>query len=210
MNKFFPFLKNVLRRPLSLLTLLAALGVLAYAVRQILSGEPYIAALNYIDGTTLVMLALLALIGTASLWPASDLQAVATILVAGLSFIFTYEALFKWSFYLAPFRMAMPPNEFRAFVIQVGTALTVLAGFADGRLALKPVSWALAGVFAAGWVVWLLAGFPQLSGQVILTPPVVPLAFSHAAVYTINRGTKFVLFLVFLSFFPGLRQRKAG
>jgi hypothetical protein len=127
---------------------------------------------------------------------------VATCLVVSLSFIFTYEALFKWSFYLAPFRMAMPPDEFRTFVIQAGTAMTVLTGFADGRLRFQTVTWILLGLFAAGWAFWLLAGFPQLSGQTILTPPVLPVVVSHAAVYAINRGTKFVLFLVFLSFFP--------
>src|SRR6266508_4655512 len=30
-----------------------------------------------------------------------------------------YEAIYKWSFYLAPFRLHMPPAESREFVIQV-------------------------------------------------------------------------------------------
>jgi hypothetical protein len=86
-------------------------------------------------------------------------------------------------------------------VSQAGVALTKLTGFANGRLRFKPGTWILLGQFTVSWLVWLLAGFPQLSGQVILTPLALSIAFSDATVYAINRGMKFLLFLVFLSFF---------
>jgi lipoprotein signal peptidase len=90
---------------------------------------------------------------------------VSFTLVAGLSFIFIYEAIYKWSFYLAPFRMHMPPAEFREFVIQSGIAATILTGFAVGFFKLKKWTFIWLGLFVILYVFWLLIGLPQITGE---------------------------------------------
>jgi hypothetical protein len=124
-------------RPLSLLTTALAIIIILYEVIQISSGNLYQEQLNDIDGTTLIMLGIIMLWGVSRLRNQTDLHAVSFTLVNALSFIFTYEAIYKWSFYLAPFVMPMPPPELRAFAIQVGTALTVLTGFAVRDFTIK-------------------------------------------------------------------------
>src|SRR5215207_7281420 len=126
-------LRWIFTRPLSLLTAVLALFIIIYEVIQISSGSLYQEQVNDIDGTTLIMLGILMLWGIFTLGDRTDLHAVSFTLVNALSFIFIYEAIYKWSFYLAPFIMPMPPPELRAFAIQVGTALTVLTGFAVGN-----------------------------------------------------------------------------
>src|SRR4026209_2717494 len=122
-------LRWILARPLSLLTLALAVVIMLYEIIQISRGNLYQEQLNDIDGTTLIMLGVLMLWGVSTLRHRPDLHAVSFTLVNALSFIFAYEAIYKWSFYLAPFVKPMPPPELRAFAIQVGTALTVLTGF---------------------------------------------------------------------------------
>src|SRR5436190_18721196 len=121
----------ILKRPLNLIAAILAVLLIIYEVIQIVSGHLYQGALNGMDGTTLVELGILTLLGVFTLRDQTDLHAVSFTLVAGLSFIFMYEAIYKWSFYLAPFRLHMPPAEFREFVIQVGIAAAILSGFAD-------------------------------------------------------------------------------
>src|SRR5262245_47665156 len=127
----------ILKRPLSLSAAILAVLLILYEVIQIASGDLYQSALNNMDGTTLVELGILMLLGVFTLRYQTDLQAVSFTLVAGLSFIFIYEAIYKWSFFLAPFRMAMPPAEFREFVIQCGIAAGILTGFAVGFFSLR-------------------------------------------------------------------------
>ena len=189
----------------ALIVIVAILAVLLviYEVIQIATGHLYQQALNNMDGTTLVELGILALLGVITLGDQTDLQAVSYTLVAGLSFIFIYEAIYKWSFYLAPFRMQMPPQELREFVIQVGIAATILTGFAEGlfRLTKWTVIWLT--IFVLLWVFWLLLGFPQITGESFFTP-VIQINFTRDMTYILNRGTKFVMYLAYLTLSPSL------
>jgi len=196
---------SVLKRPLSLIAAIFAVLLISYEVIQIASGHLYQKALDKMDGTTLVELGILTLLGVYTLREHSDLHAVSFTLVAGLSFIFIYEAIYKWSFYLAPFRMEMPPPELREFVIQASIAATILTGFADGFFTLKKWTFIWLGLFLAFYTFWLLVGFPQITDEVIF-PQIVHVKFSHEMTYIINRGTKFMMYLAYLTLFPPLRK----
>jgi len=195
----------LLKRPLSLIAAILAVLLIVYEGIQIASGHLYQEALNRMDGTTLVELGILTLLGVFTLRDQTDLQAVSFTLVAGLSFIFIYEAIYKWSFYLAPFRMAMPPPEFREFVIQTGIAATILTGFADGFFTLKKWTFIWLGVFVVLYGFWLLVGFPQITGG-SFAPQVIPIDLTYDMNYILNRATKLAMFLAYLTLFPPLRK----
>jgi hypothetical protein len=192
-------------RPLSLLTVALAILIILYEVIQISSGNLYQEPLNDIDGTTLIMLGIIMLWGVSALRNQTDLHAVSFTLVNALSFIFAYEAIYKWSFYLAPFVMPMPPPELRAFAIQASTALTVLTGFAVRDFTLKKWTLIWLGVFVILWVFWLLVGFPQITGESFF-PTVIPINFTREMTYILNRTTKLVMFFAYLTLFPLLRE----
>jgi hypothetical protein len=122
-----------------------------------------------------------------------------------LSFIFTYEAIYKWSFYLAPFVMPMPPPELRAFAIQAGTALTVLTGFAVRDFTIKKWTLIWLGMFVILWVFWLLVGFPQIWGESFF-PQVIPINFTNDMTYILNRATKLAMFFAYLTIFPSFKR----
>ena len=197
----------ILKRPLSLIAAILAVLLIIYELIQIASGALYQSALNNMDGTTLVELGILMLLGVFTLRDKTDLQAVSFTLVAGLSFIFIYEAIYKWSFYLAPFRMDMPPAEFREFVIQCGIAVSILTGFAVGFFKLTKWTFIWLGLFVVLYVFWMLVGFPQITGG-SFSPQVIPINFTHDMTYVVNRSTKLLMFLAYLTLFPSLR--KAG
>ena len=179
--------------------------LIVYEVIQIASGHLYQKALDGMDGTTLVELGVLTLVGVYALRHQTDLQAVSFTLVAGLSFIFMYEAIYKWSFFLAPFRLPMPPAEFREFVIQVGIAATLLTGFANGFFTLKKWTFIWLGLFVVLWIFWLLVGFPQITGE-LMFPQIIHINFTHEMTYVLNRGTKAVMYLAYLTLLPPLRK----
>lgn len=184
---------------------LFALFVIVIEVVQIASGELYQEMLNGMDGTTLIELGILTLLGVYTLRDRSDLHAVSFTLVAGLSFIFIYEAIYKWSFYLAPFVKPMPPAEIREFIIQSGIALTILTGFAvrDFRLSRWTFLWL--GIFVMLYAIWLLVGFPQIVGDELYFNQVLPIDLTYEMIYVLNRSTKFVMYLAYLTLFPPLR-----
>ncbi len=193
-------MKFVSRKPLSVLTTLAALLVILLPLRQIINGNAYYQPLNNIDGTTLIMIGILLLRGISAGWHDTDLQAVSIALIGALSFVFTFEAIYKWSFYLLPWKI--PPEELRELVIQLGISATVLAGFAFGRFKWNHFSLAATLVFAAGWIFWLLIGYPQIFSDRTMFPAVLNITLSHDWIYALNRFEKFVLFLLFFSFYP--------
>jgi hypothetical protein len=179
--------------------------LIVYEGAQIATGHLYQKALDKMDGTTLVELGVLTLLGVYALRDKTDLQAVSFTLVAGLSFIFIYEAIYKWSFYLTPFRLPMPPAEFREFVIQVGIAATILTGFASGFFTLKKWTFLWLGLFVVLWIFWLLVGYPQITGEVMF-PPVIHINFNHDMTYVLNRATKAVMYLAYLTLLPPLKK----
>jgi hypothetical protein len=195
----------ILKRPLSLIAAILAVLLIIYELIQIASGAIYQSALNNMDGTTLVELGILMLLGVFTLRDQTDLQAVSFTLVAGLSFIFIYEAIYKWSFFLAPFRMDMPPAEFREFVIQCGIAASILTGFAVGFFKLTKWTFIWLGLFVLLYVFWMLVGFPQVTGG-SFSPQIIPINFTHEVTYVVNRSTKLLMFLAYLTLFPSLRK----
>ena len=197
----------ILKRPLSLIAAILAVLLIIYELIQIAGGALYQSALNNMDGTTLVELGILMLLGVFTLRDQTDLQAVSFTLVAGLSFIFIYEAIYKWSFYLAPFRMDMPPAEFREFVIQCGIAVSILTGFAVGFFKLTKWTFIWLGLFVVLYVFWMLVGFPQITGG-SFSPQVIPINFTHDITYVVNRSTKLLMFLAYLTLFPSLRKAR--
>ncbi|RPI92490.1 MAG: hypothetical protein EHM40_12875 [Chloroflexi bacterium] len=199
-----------LKRPLSLIAAILAVLVIVYELIQIASGELYQEALNNMDGTTLIELGILMLLGVYTLRDRSDLHAVSFTLVAGLSFIFIYEAIYKWSFFLAPFveYKDMPPHEVREFIIQSGIALTILTGFAVGDFRVTKWTFVWLGSFVILYAFWLLVGFPQvLEDNKLYYEPVIPIEFTSAVTYVVNRGTKFFMYLAYLTIFPPLKRR---
>ncbi|HEY5903580.1 MAG TPA: hypothetical protein VIU39_13580, partial [Anaerolineales bacterium] len=132
MRSFNSVLEWIWRRPLSSLTAAGGVLVILFELARLAQGQVYEKSLGGIDRTTLIELALLGLWGIVRLRQRTDLQAISFTLVSGLSFIFGYEALYKWSFYMAPFRLEVPSAELRLLVIQVGITLTILTGFAVG------------------------------------------------------------------------------
>jgi hypothetical protein len=198
-----------LRRPISLLSSGLFIALILYELVQIARGELYMETLGYIDGTTVIELAVMGLWGLYALRGRSDLQAAAFTLVNALSFIFSYEALYKWSFFLIPFGKEMPPEEFRQMVIQIGIALSVLTGVSTGVLAPRRLTWLWVGLFALLWVFWLAVGYPQIDGG-SYWPQALPIPFTYNMTYALNRATKFVLWLAYMSLFPPLRSRASA
>src|SRR5512142_238489 len=126
----FPAL--VVRRPLSFIVAAGAIVIIAAVViYRLVAGYMLIPALDNMDTFTPAMISILMLRGLWSMRRDTDLQAVSMALIAALSFIFIYEAIYKISFYLPPYKM--PPTDLREFLIQCGIALTVVVGFAYGK-----------------------------------------------------------------------------
>lgn len=200
-------LHAVIRRPLSLIAAILALLLIVYEVFQIVTGHLYQKALDKMDATTLVELGILTLLGIYTLRDQTDLQAISFTLVAGLSFIFIYEAIYKWSFYLVPFRahIQMPPADLREFVIFAGIAATILTGFATRLFTLKKWTFIFLGIFVALYVFWMLVGFPQITNETFY-PQVIRINFTHEMTYAVNRGTKFFMYLAYLTLFPPVRK----
>ena len=197
--------ENLMRRPLSFLSgAFAALLILVPLYHRTI-GNVYIEDLNYVDGTTLIMVGILMLRGIFSRTHDTDLQAFSIALISALSFVFTFEAIYKLSFYAFPWRM--PAGELREFVIQVGIALTALTGFAFGKFRITKVSWIFGVIFVAGWVLWLLVGFPQLDNGEKFYQPVVDVEFTWDMIYVLNRALKIVLFMIFYSFYMSKLDR---
>ena len=196
-NKYFSteFLGRLGRKPLSVATTLLALGTILYAVYQRAFGNIYIERLNYVEGTTLIMVGILLLRAVRKLKDNSDLQTVSTALIGALSFIFVYEAIYKWSFFFYPWRM--PAEDLREFVIQVAIGLVVLAGFAEGKFRLNRASKIAAIAFVIGWIIWLLVGFPQFWDGKNIHTAILNIPFTKDMIYSLNRATKVSLFLVY-------------
>ena len=198
-NSLMKTFEKLLRRPLSCLTGAFAALLILVPLYQRTIGNIYLEELNYVDGTTLIMVGILLLRGIFSRTYDTDLQAFSIALISALSFVFTFEAIYKLSFYAFPWWM--PPGELREFVIQVGIALTALTGFAFGKFRITKLSWIFGVIFVAGWVLWLLVGFPQLDNGENIYQSVVDVEFTWDLIYVLNRALKIVLFLFFYSFY---------
>ena len=189
----------MIQRPLSFaMGVLASLVILA-ALSLRLAGNMYLEQLNWIDAFTPVMIGILLLRALYTMRDDTDLQAVSMALIGALSFIFIYEAIYKISFYGFPWRM--PPTEFRDFLIQSGTALTALVGFAFGKFKLSRSSLVFLGLFVLLYVFWILVGFPQVENGKNAFYAVVNIPFTWNMIYAVNRGTKVLMFLAYFFFY---------
>ncbi len=209
-SKLVPFLawgiEFIRKRPLSSLAIALSVLIIGYEIIQIFAGNLYLKAFNYADGTTLIMIGLLVAYGVLALRYRTDFQAVAFSYLNVLSFLLAYEAIFKWSFYLIPFRRyPVPEPELRLLLIETGGALSALAGLAGGYFAIKRWTLIWLGIFVILWAVWLLIGFPQLTGQVMYAQ-VIRASLSYPLIYAINRSTKAALFFAYITLFPGIKN----
>ena len=193
------FRDSMIQRPLSLLTMVLTGFMITVPLYQRLSGIVYIEQLNWVDGTTIIMVGIILLRGVLHWQSDTDLQAVSIALIAALSFLFTFEALYKLSFYAFPWRMA--GGELREFVIQVGISLTVLVGFAFGRFSVSRPSKVFIGIFIISWIIWLLVGFPQLESGENFYPAIINIPITQNMIYFLNRATKGALCLVYISLY---------
>jgi hypothetical protein len=192
---FFRFME----KPSVLLLTLVALGILTIAGITLGLGELYVARLEDVDATTLVMVSLLLLRAVWKLPTATNMETISIALVSCLSFLFSYEAIYKWSFYLLPWRM--PPSELREFLLQAAVGLVILAGFALQLFKLKRIHLPLLGLFLVTWLFWLAVGFPQLWDGQNFYPALLDLPLSWAMIYAVNRATKFIWFLLYFSIY---------
>jgi hypothetical protein len=189
------FIRGLAQKPISLLTTVVALGLLSLALFELGSGSLYVARLNFVDATTLAMVALLLLRAVTKLRSESDLETVSIALASSLSFLFSYEAIFKWSFYLLPWRMPAP--ELREFLLLVGVGLIILTGFSHQVFKLGRASRILLGLFIAAWLFWLAVGFPQLWDGVNFHDAALDLPLTGNVLYALNRATKFIWFMFY-------------
>lgn len=193
-----------IHRPFSVIALLLSAGLVIYPLIQMIKGASYFEPLNYIDNTTLLMIGLLVCRGVTAARKDTDLQAVSLALISSLSFVFTFESIYKFSFYWNPLKM--PPDELRSLVVQIATSGTILAGFAFGKLRWSRASWGFALLFALGWAFWVLIGYPQIFNPQPQLFPLIQIPISRAGIYFFNRALKFDLFLLFFSFYPGRNE----
>jgi hypothetical protein len=189
----------IIKRPFSFVTCLLAGLVIIIALYLRLLGDMYLEQLNWIDTFTPVMIAILLLRAVYTMRDDTDLQAVSMALIGALSFVFIYEAIYKLSFYGLPW--LMPPSELRDFMIQGGTALTALAGFAFGKFKLSRPSMVFLGLFVLLYIFWLLVGFPQVENGRNALYAVINIPFTWNMIYVVNRGTKVLMFLAYFFFY---------
>ncbi|HTP03440.1 MAG TPA: hypothetical protein VMJ64_18845 [Anaerolineales bacterium] len=192
----FPAL--VIKRPFSsAVAVMAALVILVSLVLR-LGGHMLIGQLNNMDAFTPVMISILLLRGLYAMRNDTDLQAVSIALIGALSFIFIYEAIYKLSFYIVK---PMPPEELREFLIQMGTALTALAGFAFGKFHFSRWSMIFTAAFVALYAFWMLTGYPQVNTTANVYWVIIPVRYTWDMIYAVNRGTKVLVFLTYLFFY---------
>ena len=189
------FIRKLIQKPFSLLVTITALSLLGISLLQLISGNLYLARLNYVDVTTLAMIGLLLIRAVTKLHTSSDLETISIALVSVLSFIFGYEAIYKWSFYILPWKM--PAQELREFLLQVGVGLTILTGFAMQVFKIKRTNQMLIVLFMITWLFWLSAGFPQIWDGEKIHGAVIHIPMSYQMIYTLNRLTKVVWFLFY-------------
>ncbi len=191
----------VVRRPLSFAAGVAAAIVILAALVFRIEGHMLIGALDNMDTFTPVMISILILRGLYAMRGDTDLQAVSMSMIAALSFIFVYEAIYKISFYIVK---PIPPTELREFLIQCGIALTAASGFAFGKFRFSKWSRIFAAAFVVLYAFWVLVGYPQvqLGGNTYWV--IIPVHLSWDMAYLVNRGTKALMFLTYLFFYSGM------
>jgi len=187
--------RRALKRPLSMLSAAGAAALILFVVVHLARQGVYVEELNFVDATTLLMVAVLVLRSLYKLRRASDLQAVSLALIASLSFVFGFEAIYKWSFYIFPWKM--PPAELREWVIQIAVGMVAISGFAQGIFHFTRASLISAVGFLFLWLLWLALGFPQLWNGQAYYQPLLPVTLEWNMIYLLNRAAKLAFFLIY-------------
>ena len=194
----------VARYPLTTGSLVCAVALGGWSIVTLFSGSRYIGALNSVDATTPLMISVLLLRGIYALRAEPDLKIFSISLIGALSFIYTFEAIYKFFF----FGWVPKSAELRELLLQIATALTVLVAFQSRALRLSGLSKLFLGLYAVTMLFWWLIGYPQLD-----SPPhmvqYITLHVSTETVYIINRAAKLFLFVAFFFFYQAER-RPAG
>jgi len=200
-RQFFSFrfcsatIRGLAQKPFSLLATVAALSFSGLALFNLSTGNLYVARLNYVDATSLIMVAILIFRAVTKLHSASDLETISITLVSSLSFVFSYEAIYKWSFYIFPWKIPAP--ELRELLLQAGVGLTLLTGFAQQVFKLSRVNRIFLDFFFVAWLFWLAVGFPQLWSGINIHESVIVLPLNRNMIYVLNRVTKIMWFMFY-------------
>ena len=187
------FFQRLVQKPKSLLVSLSACVMLGLTLFELGRGNLYLARLNYVDITTMAMVSLLIIRAVMKLQSSSDLETISIVLVSTLSFLFSYEAIYKWSFYFFPWKM--PAQELRELLLQTLVGLTLLTGFAQHLFKMKRTNQFILGIFIVTWISWLLIGFPQIWDGENIHYAVIDLSISKSMIYALNRATKILWFM---------------
>lgn len=195
-------IRKIIGRPLSTITAsLGSLGFLFSFYFLIVNGL-YVDALDNVDVTTVLMISLLLLKGVYVYKDRSDLKAFSLALINALSFIFLFEAVYKFFF----FSWVVDSPELRELLLQIASALTVLAGFAFEEFSLNRRAMLFLIIYSFLMLIWVLVGYPQLFEMPTDTvevlgmeingyPQIIQINLSKTEVYILNRAAKIMLFL---------------
>jgi len=186
-------IRELAKKPMSVISTFAALSLLGLVIFNLGSGNLYIARLDYVDATTIIMVAVLILRAVTKLHSASDLSTISIALVSSLSFLYSYEAIYKWSFYYYPWRMPAP--ELRELVLQIGVGLIILTGFSQQVFKIRRINQIIIGLFVIAWLIWLSVGFPQLWDGMKVHNAIIEIPLNRNMIYMMNRFTKIIWFL---------------
>jgi len=204
---YMPFSATTpVRYPLTTGAFVCAVALGVWSIVTVFSGSRYIGALNFVDATTPLMISVLLLRGIYALRAAPDLKIFSITLICALSFVYTFEAVYKFFF----FGWVPKPPELRELLLQIATGLTVLVAFQSRDLRLSGLSKLFLALYALTMLFWWSIGYPQLD-----SPPhmvqYITLHVSTETVYVINRFAKLFLFVAFFFFYePGRRQMPPG
>ncbi len=201
-------ISNLYRKPLSFSTLIIATIGSLYSIYSILTNNWYIETFNWVDTTTIFMVSVLLLRGIFILKENADLKIFSLSLINALSFIFCFEAIYKFLF----FGWVIYPAELRELLLQIATALTVLVGFAYTDFRLTTLNKSFLSLFVVTMVIWVSLGYPQLfevgieefyifGYKIEEYPQLIPIDVSQNMVYLINRLAKVFLFLGYFYLF---------
>lgn len=189
------------KKPLNAALVVLGIVGMIYTFYLLLSNTLYASTFNDVDITTVLMISILLLKGTYTYKSYDDIKSFSLTLINALSFIFLFEALYKFLF----FGWIVDSAELRELLLQVASALTILIGFSYKDYHLSKYSKILGIFFIVVMLFWVLIGYPQLFDMpkekihifgidLYGYPQVIPWDASKSAVYVINRLAKILLF----------------
>jgi hypothetical protein len=185
----------------TLLFVVAAAGC-GYAVRVLWQGETLAPELGYADWLTVIFISLLVARGAYVFRAGPPLKTLALCVTNPFSFIFCFEAIYKYLFQGWLYKSI----EMREMLLQFAATATILLGFHYGDFRLNRRSVIFGVLFGLTMAFWVAIGYPQLFMGKVFTPW-LPIEVSRDTVYVINRMAKGFLFLAyFFLYYAGPRR----